>query len=105
MSHPSNPFAVDNPDPSSESIRIPIEHPTLIDGTPIQPERQVIIDTNPYRDQMPKTLMRRPGYGKIGDKIRLKLNSHYVENVGAEIFYQYDVSPFSACHLPHRGLR
>lgn len=98
MSNPRDPFAA-GPVPNSSSgdtITIPIEHPTLIDGTPIKPERQVIIDTNPYRDQMPTELMRRPGYGKLGDKVRLKLNSHYIEQIsaGKGVFYQYDVSHF-----------
>ncbi|KAL8716741.1 MAG: hypothetical protein Q9225_005958 [Loekoesia sp. 1 TL-2023] len=91
MSNPKDPFAPDKPDPSSESIKIPIDHPTLIDGTPIQPVRQVITDVNPYRLQMPRELMHRPGYGKVGDKIRVRLNSHYIEGTPDKIYYQYDV--------------
>ncbi|KAI4149004.1 MAG: hypothetical protein LQ341_001433 [Variospora aurantia] len=89
MSNPRDPFAAG--DPSAESIRIPIEHPTLIDGTPIQPERQEIIDTNPYRYQMPKELMRRPGWGQVGEKVRLKLNSHVLQGTPDKTICQYSV--------------
>lgn len=90
MLNPKDPFAAG--DPSAETIRIPIEHATLMDGTPVQPERQVIIDTNPFRYQMPKELMRRPGYGSVGEKVRLKLNSHILEGSVEKTVYQYAVS-------------
>ncbi|KAI4088170.1 MAG: hypothetical protein LQ344_006262 [Seirophora lacunosa] len=89
MLNPKDPFAAG--DPSAETIRIPIEHATLMDGTPVQPERQVIIDTNPFRYQMPKELMRRPGYGSVGEKVRLKLNSHILEGSVEKTVYQYAV--------------
>lgn len=90
MSNPRDLFTAR--DPSAETILIPIEHSTQIDGTPIQPERQVIIDTNPFRYQMPKELMRRPGYGSVGEKVRLKLNSHILEGSVEKTVYQYAVS-------------
>lgn len=98
MSNVKDPFDAGF-DPSAESITIPIENPTLIDGTPIQAVRQVITDLNPYREQMPRVLMRRPGYGKVGDKLRVRLNSHYIEGTPDKIFYQYDVSPLALIML------
>ncbi|KAL8936923.1 MAG: hypothetical protein Q9216_004682 [Gyalolechia sp. 2 TL-2023] len=89
MSYSKDPFDAGF-DPSAESIMIPIERPNLIDGTPIQAVRQVITDVNPYREQMPRVLMRRPGFGKVGEKLRVRLNSHYVEGTPSKIFYQYD---------------
>ena len=102
MSNPRDPFATGVNDPSAESLTIPIEHATLLGGVPIKPVRQEITDVNPYRLQMPRELMRRPGYGKVGDKIRLRLNSHLIQDSPDKIYYQYDVShPHLVFQLPY----
>ncbi|KAL9030315.1 MAG: hypothetical protein Q9196_001543 [Gyalolechia fulgens] len=90
------------PNPLVETLIIPIENATLHDGTPIQAVRQVITDLNPYREQMPRELMRRPGYGKVGDKLKVRINSHYIEHTPDKIFYQYDVQVGSGAEK--RGL-
>lgn len=91
MSLLNDPFFAGD-DPTRESITIPLPSATLPDGTPLKPVRQDITDRNPFREQMPRELMRRPGFGKVGDKLRVRINSHYIDNTPDKIFYQYDVS-------------
>ena len=64
----------------------------LIDGTPITGTRQVLTDLNYFREQMPSQLMKRPGYGSVGVKTLLELNSHHVTQAPQATVYQYDVS-------------
>ncbi len=86
-----NPFQPDHI-PSSESLRIPgTENLNQVDGTPIQPVRQVLTDVNPFRLQAPSKLMKRPGFGRDGKAIKLRLNSHAIINSPNARYYQYDV--------------
>lgn len=87
-----DPFAPDRPNPSYETIHIPTPSLTLHDGTPVEPSRQMMVDVNPSRLQIPHQLMRRPGYGREGKAIKLRLNSHHVENTPNARYYQYAVS-------------
>ncbi|KAL8996468.1 MAG: hypothetical protein Q9169_004018 [Polycauliona sp. 2 TL-2023] len=95
MSDPiRNPFQPDHPIsaepgpilPGSENIVL-----TLEDGTPVVPVRQVLADSNQYRVQAPSQLMRRPGFGKDGKAIQLRLNSHSISNAPNARYYQYAV--------------
>ncbi|KAI4257471.1 MAG: hypothetical protein LQ352_001635 [Teloschistes flavicans] len=91
MDDPMDFFKTDRVPPGVESIRLnPMiaRHP---DGTPVIGSRQNVLDVNEYRSQMPTKLMRRPGFGGAGKKILLKLNSHRVEALPTDRFYQYDV--------------
>ncbi|KAL8688577.1 MAG: hypothetical protein Q9218_005546 [Villophora microphyllina] len=76
---------------SGESLTVSRDIATLPDGSEVQGSRQNVLDVNSYRDQMPTQLMRRPGFGAAGKKIQLKLNSHRIESLPVDRFYQYDV--------------
>lgn len=59
-------------------------------------------DHNPFRDQMPTTMMNRKGFSKAGKPAVIQVNSHVVEQWPTIDVYQYDVSSlgFSSCHSP-----
>lgn len=87
-----NPFQPDHPI-SDEVAYVPeSQNLNQADGTPIQPVRQVLTDVNPYRLQVPSQLMRRPGFGRDGKAIQLRLNSHAISNAPNARYYQYAVS-------------
>ncbi|KAI4251669.1 MAG: hypothetical protein L6R42_008287, partial [Xanthoria sp. 1 TBL-2021] len=86
-----NPFQPDHPI-SDEVAYVPeSQNLNQADGTPIQPVRQVLTDVNPYRLQVPSQLMRRPGFGRDGKAIQLRLNSHAISNAPNARYYQYAV--------------
>lgn len=70
-------------------------------GMPKKPMNTEIITTipNPYRDQMPTTLMGRKAFSKAGKPAVIQVNSHIVEQWPTIDVYQYDVSSlnFSSC--------
>ena len=68
---------IEIPDPATDF------HPKPPGGAPI---------TNPYREQMPKSLMRRPAFGKTGRPYKVAINSHVVEQWPTRDIFQYDVS-------------
>ena len=63
-------------------------------GLPTKPTNTPIIDPipNPFRDQMPTTLMSRKTFSKAGKPATIQLNSHVVEQWPNIDVYQYDVS-------------
>ncbi|KAL8776952.1 MAG: hypothetical protein Q9213_008068 [Squamulea squamosa] len=64
--------------PSSESLRIPgTKNLNQVDGTPIQ--------------AIPSQLMKRPGFGREGKAIKLRLNSHAIISQPNARYYQYAV--------------
>ncbi|KAL8947942.1 MAG: hypothetical protein Q9222_005822 [Ikaeria aurantiellina] len=89
MSPSQDPFAPDRPPPGSETIKIHVEQ-RLADGTLAKPSRQTR-NVNPFREQMPTQLMRRPGFGREGKPIKLALNSHHISNSPDKRYYQYSV--------------
>ncbi|KAL8696034.1 MAG: hypothetical protein Q9224_003008 [Gallowayella concinna] len=42
-------------------------------------------------EPVPRQLMRRPGYGREGKNIKLRLNSHHIEDTTDARYYQYNV--------------
>ncbi|KAI4204293.1 MAG: hypothetical protein LQ350_001273 [Teloschistes chrysophthalmus] len=91
MDEPMDPFKVDNLIPGVEVLRLRPDIAMHPDGTPVVGSRQLVLDVNEYREQMPKKLMQRPGFGGAGKKIQLKLNSHRIESLPTDRIYQYDV--------------
>ena len=63
-------------------------------GLPTKPMINLIIDPipNPFRDQMPTTLMSRKAFSKAGKPAVIQVNSHIVEQWPTIDIYQYDVS-------------
>ena len=63
-------------------------------GLPTKPTNTPIINPipNPFRDQMPTTLMSRKTFSKAGKPAMIQLNSHVVEQWPNIDVYQYDVS-------------
>lgn len=47
---------------------------------------------NPFRDQMPTSMMSRKGFSKAGKPAVISVNSHVVEQWPTIDVYQYDVS-------------
>ncbi|KAL8871934.1 MAG: hypothetical protein Q9174_002338 [Haloplaca sp. 1 TL-2023] len=92
MDDPINPFQPDTVPSNVESLIVPGPAAINPDGTLVLPSRQMTLDANSYRDKMPTTLMRRPGFGTAGKPIPLQLNSHRIATLPSEKFYQYDVS-------------
>lgn len=97
MDEPMDPFKVDNLIPGVEVLRLRPDIAMHPDGTPVVGSRQLVLDVNEYREQMPKKLMQRPGFGGAGKKIQLKLNSHRIESLPTDRIYQYDVSHTLLC--------
>lgn len=97
MDDPIDPFKVPHLVPGVEFIRLNPNIAMHPDGTPVVGSRQFVLDVNEYREQMPKKMMQRPGFGGAGKKIQLKLNSHRIESLPTDRIYQYDVS-----HMPLR---
>ncbi|KAL8971351.1 MAG: hypothetical protein Q9183_001092 [Haloplaca sp. 2 TL-2023] len=77
---------------NTESARMPLPSAVHPDGSLVLPHRQMMLDANSYRDKMPTTLMRRPGFGTAGKAIGLQLNSHRISTLPSDRYYQYDVS-------------
>lgn len=64
---------------------------------PIFPTRQYYTDNNPWRAQMPTSLMPRPPkFNSSGKAAIINVNSHKILAYPTHTIYQYDVSP-----LPH----
>lgn len=63
-------------------------------GLPTKPTITPIIDPipNPFRTQMPATLMTRKGFSKAGKPATIQVNSHVVEQWPSIDVCQYDVS-------------
>ena len=63
-------------------------------GLPTKPTNTPIIDPmpNPFRDQMPTSLMNRKTFSKAGKPAVIQLNSHVIEQWPNIDVYQYDVS-------------
>lgn len=57
-----------------------------------EPFRNLTEDINPYREQMPTSLMGRTGFGKAGKLVNVNINSHIVKAFPNNKVYQYDVS-------------
>ena len=72
-------------DKSSNTPDIPVGLPKEPMGVPFEPP-------NPFRDQMPTTLMNRKGFSKAGKGEIIQVNSHVVEQWPSINVYQYDVS-------------
>ena len=82
------PFQPDHPI-SNERLEVPESRGLL---PPDNGPRQDFFDANPFRGQAEKKLMRRPGFGKDGKAIQLRLNSHAISNAPNAKYYQYAVS-------------
>ena len=74
-------------DKSSNTPDIPVGLPTEPMGVPFEPP-------NPFRDQMPTTLMSRKEFSKAGKQAIIQVNSHVVEQWPSINIFQYDVSIF-----------
>ncbi len=61
-------------------------------GLPDKGFTNPLIDTNPFRDQMPGELMKRTPFGVFGKPSAVSVNSHRVEQWPDKDVYQYDVS-------------
>ena len=63
-------------------------------GLPTKPTNNPIIDPipNPFRDQMPTTMMSRKTFSKAGKPAIIQVNSHIVEQWPTIDVSQYDVS-------------
>lgn len=63
---------------------------------------EIITGDNPFRDQMPTTMMNRKGFSKAGKPAVIQVNSHIVEQWPTIDVFQYDVSflQFSLCPSP-----
>ena len=96
MDDPKNPFQPDKVPSNTESVVVPGPAAVNPDGSLVQPSRQMMLDANSYRDKMPTTLMRRPGFGTAGKAIGLQLNSHRISTLPSDRYYQYDVSQTSS---------
>ncbi|KAL8852773.1 MAG: hypothetical protein Q9221_002403 [Calogaya cf. arnoldii] len=81
------PFQPDHPI-SNERLEVPESRGLL---PPDNGPRQDFFDANPFRGQAEKKLMRRPGFGKDGKAIQLRLNSHAISNAPNAKYYQYAV--------------
>ena len=64
----------------------------MIGAPPKIPNVNPMYETNPYREQMPVDLMKRPGWSKSGTAAQITLNSYQVTNYPGETIAQYDVS-------------
>ncbi|KAF6219194.1 hypothetical protein HO133_005019 [Letharia lupina] len=62
-------------------------------GLPTKPMINLIIDPipNPFRDQMPTTMMSRKAFSKAGKPAVIQVNSHIVEQWPTINIYQYDI--------------
>ena len=67
--------------------------PDIPTGLPTKPFRTELLDTNPFRDQMPTQLMQRGKYGTLGKIAEIEINSHVVTAWPRMDVFQYDVSP------------
>lgn len=67
-------------------------------GLPTKPTNNPIIDSypNPFRDQMPTSLMSRKTFSKAGKPAVIQVNSHVVEQWPTIDVFQYDVSLLQA---------
>lgn len=52
---------------------------------------QDLIHSNPFREQMPTTLMARGRPGTSGKPMMININSHLVTNYPTQDVYQFDV--------------
>ncbi|KAL8832946.1 MAG: hypothetical protein Q9170_004627 [Blastenia crenularia] len=75
----------------------PLRDPALDPSRPREPalNRNIEWGGNAFNyfsdDTMPRELMKRPGFGKIGNSVKIRLNSHYIQGTPDKIYYQYDV--------------
>ena len=53
---------------------------------------EIITGDNPFRKQMPTTMMSRKGFSKAGKPAVIQVNSHIVEQWPTIDVFQYDVS-------------
>lgn len=68
--------------------------PDIGTGVPMKPTNNPVINPypNPFRDQMPTTLMGRKAFSRAGKPAVIQLNSHVVEQWPTIDVFQYDVS-------------
>ncbi len=79
---------------SSKPIDKSSDTPDIGVGLPTKPTNNPLWDyvPNPFRDQMPTTLMSRKAFSKAGKPAVIQLNSHVVEQWPSIDVSQYDVS-------------
>ncbi len=79
---------------SSKRVDKSSDTPDIPTGLHTKPTNNPIWDyvINPFRDQMPTTLMSRKAFSKAGKQAVIQLNSHVVEQWPTIDVSQYDVS-------------
>ena len=79
---------------SSKTVDKSSDTPDIGVGLPTKPTNTPIINPipNPFRDQMPTSMMSRKEFSKAGKPAVIQLNSHIVEKWPNIDIAQYDVS-------------
>ena len=87
-------------DPVVEPVAKPKADPLALPFIMPFPTRHYYEDNNPYRAQMPTSLMSRHGkFNSSGKPAIINVNSHRILAYPKHTIYQYDVSTFSFFQL------
>lgn len=89
-------------DPVVEPVAKPEVDPMSLPFKMPFPTRHYYEDNNPYRLQMPTSLMpRHPKFNSSGKPAIINVNSHRILAYPKHTIYQYDVSTFSSVSRDH----